>query len=99
VIVRKLFGENPVTVMVNQERAEFDAEGVAEVSEEAAKTFSQIPGYEVEGVKQADKPEEEKPAEDDKPEEEKPAEDDKPEEEAPAAPKRKAPRKAAPKKA
>lgn len=44
---RKLFGTNPEKVVIVAEAVEFDAEGVAEVSDELADVLAQIPGYEV----------------------------------------------------
>jgi rRNA maturation endonuclease Nob1 len=46
--VTMLFGEKPMNVHVNSEVVSFDAEGVAEVSSEAAEVFRGIPNqYEV----------------------------------------------------
>lgn len=46
-LVRKLFGERPEKVHVLSEVAEFNAEGVAEVSDEAAEVFLACYGYEL----------------------------------------------------
>lgn len=45
--VRKLFGERPERVHVLSEHADFDAEGIATVSDEASEVFAQCPGYEL----------------------------------------------------
>jgi hypothetical protein len=66
-IVRKLFGERPEHVHVLAEVAEFDKEGLAEVSDEAAQVFINCPGYElVESTEEStdNHKEEEKAAED-----------------------------------
>jgi hypothetical protein len=47
---KKLFGEFPENVVVLSEVVSFDAEGLAEVSDEVADVLAQIPGYEVEGA-------------------------------------------------
>ena len=44
---RKLFGSNPERVVIVSEAVDFDAEGMAEVSDELADVLAQIPGYEV----------------------------------------------------
>jgi hypothetical protein len=51
--VRKAFGENPETVAVLATQVTFDAEGFAEVEDEVADVFGQIPGYEVEEIEEA----------------------------------------------
>ena len=45
--VKKLVGVFPETVTVLSEVINFDAEGIAKVSERAAAVFRQIPGYNV----------------------------------------------------
>jgi hypothetical protein len=91
--VRKAFGENPETVAVLATQVTFDAEGFAEVEDEVADVFGQIPGYEVEEIEEAQEaPSEEDEEEADAPEEPTSEEDEEDEEEeeapAPKTPKR-----------
>lgn len=55
--VQKIAGEYPALVIVGPETASFDLEGVADVSEEAAGIFRQLPAeYAVEGEDTAQEP-------------------------------------------
>jgi pyruvate/2-oxoglutarate dehydrogenase complex dihydrolipoamide acyltransferase (E2) component len=93
--VRKLFGENPEQVHVLDTFVVFDAQGEAEVKDEVAEVFGQIPGYEVLGaVEEPEEPEE--PSEDNEEEAEEPEAPEAPSEEEapkPKRPARKAPAK------